>query len=324
MKVFELIHGDCLPWLRSREPHSIHAVCTDPPYGLIEFSEKEIEKLRAGKGGIWRLPPNMNGSLRDPLPRFTVLNEQQKQALADFFRTWGSEVYRVAVPGAHVVVAGNSYLQHYVQSGMLRAGFEIRGTIARLYQSFRGGDRPKNAEAEFPDVGVSLKGSYEPWMLFRKPISEQTIAANLRRWKTGGLRMLRDGKPFPEVLESGKTPRAEEAIADHPCLKPQHFMRILVRALLPLGEGLVLDPFMGAGATIAAATRVGYGSIGIELDKGYFELAQTAIPKLAALYPLFLGDVLDRLETGAPQMTAPSPAQLTMSSIEATDFTLRA
>ena len=30
-------------------------------------------------------------------------------------------------------------------------------------------------------------------------------------------------------------------------------MRIVVRALLPLGEGAVLDPFMGSGSTIAAA-----------------------------------------------------------------------
>src|SRR5260370_4450829 len=50
----------------------------------------------------------------------------------------------------------------------------------------------------------------------------------------------------------------EEAISSHPCLKPQHFMRIIVRALLPLGEGTILDPFMGSGSTIAAAKAVGY------------------------------------------------------------------
>jgi hypothetical protein len=25
--------------------------CTDPPYGLVEFSAAEVEKLRAGRGG---------------------------------------------------------------------------------------------------------------------------------------------------------------------------------------------------------------------------------------------------------------------------------
>jgi len=35
---------------------------------------------------------------------------------------------------------------------------------------------------------------------------------------------------------------------NHSCLKPQHFMRIIVRALLPLGTGAILDPFMGSGS----------------------------------------------------------------------------
>jgi site-specific DNA-methyltransferase (adenine-specific) len=110
------------------------------------------------------------------------------------------------------------------------------------------------------------------------------VAENLRKWKTGGLRRLSLDKPFPEVIPSGRTPRREAAISDHPCLKPQHFMRIIVRALLPLGEGTVLDPFMGSGSTIAAAEAVGYRSVGIEIDKDYFRLAEASIPKLAALY----------------------------------------
>jgi site-specific DNA-methyltransferase (adenine-specific) len=60
-------------------------------------------------------------------------------------------------------------------------------------------------------------------------------------------------------------------------------MRRIVRAALPLGEGVVLDPFMGAGSTIAACVAVGYRGIGIELDPAYFAMAEAAIPALAAL-----------------------------------------
>jgi site-specific DNA-methyltransferase (adenine-specific) len=60
-------------------------------------------------------------------------------------------------------------------------------------------------------------------------------------------------------------------------------MRQIVRAALPLGEGTILDPFLGGGSTIAAALAVGYPSIGVELDPKYLELARTGIPKLAAL-----------------------------------------
>jgi site-specific DNA-methyltransferase (adenine-specific) len=51
--------------------------------------------------------------------------------------------------------------------------------------------------------------------------------------------------------------------------------------VLPLGEGIILDPFAGSGSTLAAAEAVGYESIGIEKDSRYFELACKAIPKLA-------------------------------------------
>ncbi|MBI2927857.1 MAG: site-specific DNA-methyltransferase [Verrucomicrobia bacterium] len=291
--MYQVFHADCFDWLRECEPHSIHAVCTDPPYGLQEFTEKEVSKLRVGSGGVWRLPPAIGGSQRDPLPRFTVLDNAQKHELREFFHDWGKLLWPALVPGAQVCVAGHPILQPLVQVALADAGYEIRPAIMRLYFSFRGGDRPKNAEREFPDVCVTPKGAYEPWMLFRKPIAERTVAENLRRWKTGGLRRLSADKPLPDVIPSGRTPDREEGISSHPCLKPQHFMRIVVRALLPLAEGTILDPFMGSGSSIAAAEAVGYESIGVEIDEEFFRLAQSAIPRLAALYAGSAGDELE-------------------------------
>jgi site-specific DNA-methyltransferase (adenine-specific) len=60
-------------------------------------------------------------------------------------------------------------------------------------------------------------------------------------------------------------------------------MRQLVRAALPLGEGRILDPFMGSGSTIAAATACGLRSIGLETNRDYFDLAAQAIPRLSEL-----------------------------------------
>lgn len=294
MPDYQLFNCDCYDWLRRSAPNSLHAVCTDPPYGLIEFSEKELSKLRNGnRGGVWRLPPKIGGYERDPLPRFTVLNDAQKEALQTSMRDFGRLLYPVLTPGAHVCIAGHPMLQYLVQSGMAAAGFEVRPALLRLYAGFRGGDRPKGAEKQFPEVCVTPRSSYEPWMLFRKPISERTVAENLRRWGTGGLRRLRPGRPLPEIIPSGRTPTAETAVSDHPCLKPQRFLRVVVRALLPLGRGVVLDPFMGSGSTIAAAQAVGYDAIGIEIDPAYFAAAKTVIPRLAALYPDCRGDALE-------------------------------
>lgn len=275
------MNADCRAWLRARAPDSIHAVVTDPPYGLREFSELEKTKLRAGKGGVWRIPPTLDGCRRMPLPRFTTLDRAQQAEMQQFFADWARQVLRVLVPGGHVFIATNPLVSHLVYQPLLAAGFEKRGEVIRLVQTLRGGDRPKNAHREFADVSVMPRSAWEPWGLFRKPC-EGTVQDNLRKWRTGGLRRTSADRPFTDVIPCAPTRPAERRLADHPSLKPQSFMRQIVRAALPLGEGVVLDPFMGAGSTIAAAEFHHYVSIGVELDPAFFDLAVEAIPRLAA------------------------------------------
>ena len=163
-----------------------------------------------------------------------------------------------------------------------RAGFERRGEVVRLVMTMRGGDRPKGAHDEFADVTVMPRSMWEPWLLFRKPI-EGRVQDNLRKWKTGGLRRLSEERPFGDVIRSSPTRPAERAIAGHPSLKPQAFLRQVVRGMLPLGEGVVLDPFAGSGSTLAAAEAIGYEAIGVEIDPLYVGMARAVIPRLAAL-----------------------------------------
>jgi site-specific DNA-methyltransferase (adenine-specific) len=277
---YELFGGDCFDWMEARSPNSIHAIVTDPPYGLKEYTAEEKEKLRKGRGGVWRIPPSFDGCKRNPLPRFTVLNELDRDRLRKFFTRFAEHAWCVLVPGGHVFIATNPILSHLVYVPLLDAGFEKRGEVIRLVQTLRGGDRPKNAHREFPEVTVMPRSSWEPWGLFRKPC-EGRVQDNLRKWKTGALRRPCPSVPFTDVIRSAPTRPEERAIADHPSLKPQAFMRQIVRAALPLGVGTVLDPFMGAGSTNAAAVAVGYHSIGIEVDPQYFQMAEQVIPALA-------------------------------------------
>ena len=300
MDNYRLILGNCLQEIGQLEEHSIHGVCTDPPYGVVEFSPEEIVKLRNGKGGVWRIPPQLDGCVRRPLPRFSVLTAEQKQGIDDFFFAWATAIFPKIVPGGHVLLAGNPTLQMYVQNALIRAGYENRATILRVYHGFRGGDRPKNAEKEFPEVCVSPRGNYEPWMLFRKPIAEKTVAANLRKWGAGGLRMLNGGSPLPDVIPSFKTPEVERRIADHPSLKPQHLLRIFVRSLLPMGVGTIVDPFMGSGSTLAACSALNVEAVGFEVDREYFSMAEMAVPSLASLYPNMDGSELASIDTPTP------------------------
>ena len=145
--------------------------------------------------------------------------------------------------------------------------------------TMRGGDRPKGAHEEFSEVSVLPRSMWEPWLIFRKQL-EGRVQDNLRNWGTGGFRRISKEKPFGDVIQSAPTRSAERELAPHPSLKPQQFMRQLVRGVLPLGKGVVLDPFAGAGSTLAACNYVGYDSIGVERDAGYFNVAKDAIPKL--------------------------------------------
>jgi hypothetical protein len=271
-----------MAFMAARRAGSIAAIVTDPPYGLREYQPLEQAKLRRGRGGVWRIPPTLDGQVRSPLPRFTVLTEADRARLVAFFERFAEAALHVLAPGGHVIIASQPLLSHFVYGPLLGAGFEKRGEIVRLVQTLRGGDRPKNAEREFPGVSVMPRSAWEPWGVFRKPC-EGRVQDNLRRYKTGGLRRTPDDLPFADVIRSAPTRAAERAVSPHPSLKPQAFMRRVVHAALPLGQGKVLDPFMGGGSTIAAALAVGYPSIGVELDPRYFAVAERAIVKLSKL-----------------------------------------
>ena len=164
---------------------------------------------------------------------------------------------------------------------LVEGGLEFRGQIVRIVRTLRGGDRPKNAEKEFPNVSSLPRGCFEPWGLFRKPIPPRIkVSECLREFQTGGLRRISEDRPFEDVIVSERTPRKERDIADHPSLKPQSFMRQIVFAALPLGVGVVTDTFMGSGSTIASAEALGIQAFGVEKSAEYFELAKEAIPKL--------------------------------------------
>jgi DNA modification methylase len=275
--------ADCLPWLAEQPAESISAVVTDPPYGLVEYNKVNQAKLRKGRGGVWRIPPAFDGSNRKPLPRFTVLSTDEREAIRIYFEEWGAALLPVLKPGAHVLIAGNALVSPLVAEGMEMAGYERRGEIVRLVRTFRGGDRPKFGHDDYPEVSTMPRSLWEPWGLYRKPIAFRQVRDNLEAYGTGALRRPAADTPFADVFRSGITPRAERDLAPHPSVKPQAFLRAMVRAMLPLGAGVVLDTFAGCATTLAACEAMGIDGVGVERDPRYYQMACAAIPRLAAL-----------------------------------------
>ena len=58
----------------------------------------------------------------------------------------------------------------------------------------------------------------------------------------------------------------------HPTPKPEWLMQRLIQASCP-AKGVVLDPFMGGGATLRAAKDLNCRAIGIEIEEKYCEIA---------------------------------------------------
>ena len=160
---YKIIHADAFEWLARAKRCSIHAVVTDPPYGLLEYSDRELKRLKQGCGGVWRIPPSFDGCRRSPLPRFTVLAESDLDRLRAFFGRLAELLVAVLVPGAHVFIATNPLVSHLVYGPFVAAGLEKRGEIIRVVHTLRGGDRPKNAHREFAQISVMPRSCWEPW-----------------------------------------------------------------------------------------------------------------------------------------------------------------
>lgn len=67
----------------------------------------------------------------------------------------------------------------------------------------------------------------------------------------------------------------------HPYQQPQQQAEFFISRLCP-PKGLVIDPFLGSGTTLAAAARLGRRAIGIEIDRATATDAQERLRKLVA------------------------------------------
>lgn len=80
----------------------------------------------------------------------------------------------------------------------------------------------------------------------------------------------------PRMMRSVQSVRSCHGYAVHPTQKPEGIIRPLLAYSLPPG-GIVLDPFMGSGTTLAVAKQHGHRAIGIEISEEYCAKAVTRL-----------------------------------------------
>lgn len=119
-----LFHGDCIEVMQGLPDASVHAVVTDPPYGLANTDPAHVAETISR----W-----VNGE-RDYLPGGTGFMGKAWDAFVPPVAVW-DECLRVLKPGGHLLAFAGSRTLDLMTLGIRLAGFEIRDSIAWLYGS---------------------------------------------------------------------------------------------------------------------------------------------------------------------------------------------
>ena len=137
-----LYHADCLDLLAALPDNSVHAVVTDPPYGL-EFMGREWDAPWKHGGAVVRDPAVERGGFQDgsggnPYSRSRIEYGRGGGASIGYQHwctKWARECLRVLRPGGHLVAFGGTRTYHRLAVAVEDAGFEVRDSIAWLYGS---------------------------------------------------------------------------------------------------------------------------------------------------------------------------------------------
>lgn len=151
--------GDAVKLTRKLLPDSsVHAIVTDPPYGL-EFMGEEWDKFRPSSGILEQYSQTFRSEgkfakagLKDAVrirPSYGMSSGPRPGgkpigtwwglggaiAYQSWTTSWAREALRILKPGASMLVMGGTRTYHRMVCGVEDAGFEIKDTILHCYNS---------------------------------------------------------------------------------------------------------------------------------------------------------------------------------------------
>ncbi len=254
-----LYRGDARD-MSALEPQSVHLVLTSPPYWTLK-------EYRDSEGQLGHV-------------------EDYDQFLQELDKVW-KQCFHALVPGGRLIcVVGDVCLSRRENSG--------RHTVVPLHSSIQEHCRKlgfdnlapiiwhkiSNAAYEVEGGSTFLGKPYEP-----NSVIKNDIEFILMERKPGGYRTpdistkvlsvisAENHKKWFQQIWSGVTGASTK---QHPAPYPLELAERLVRMFSFVGD-TVLDPFMGTGTTTVAAAKWGRNSIGFEIDRHYYKMAQKRI-----------------------------------------------
>jgi site-specific DNA-methyltransferase (adenine-specific) len=247
-----LYNDDCLKIMAAIPSASIDAVICDPPYGTTPCK--------------W-----------DSVIPFEPMWEQLKRII----KPNGAIVLFSSQPFTSALVMSNPEMYKYEWVWEKPNGTNF---ISTKYQPFRVHENILVfgfGAITFTKSGNTL--AYNPQKTAGKPYTATTGEAE----RSGVHRPGSDMAGYTTVNTGDRMPRTVQKFNPekglHPTQKPVALMEYLIKTYTNEGE-IVLDFTMGSGTTGVAAVNLNRHFVGIELDKGYFDIAQTRIKAAEALH----------------------------------------
>jgi modification methylase len=240
---------------------SIHLVVTSPPYWTLKTYNKS---------------PDQMGHIEDYETFLTELDRVWEQCL------------RILVPGGRVVCVVGDVLLSRRQNNGEHVCVPLHASIQEHCRKLGFSNlapiiwyKIANVVYEASGNGAGFLGKpYEP-----NAVIKNDIEFILMFRKPGGYRSPSIGTRLLSIIPSERYSQWFQQIwsgvtgastKKHPAPYPIELAERLVRMFSFVGD-VVLDPFMGTGTTTVAAAKTGRNSIGIEIDREYFALAESRI-----------------------------------------------
>lgn len=182
--------GDSRDVVRGLEDNSVDSLVGDPPYALVSIVKRFANSPRSERTENTDNPYGRTGR--------GFMGQRWDTGETAFSADFWAECLRVLKPGGHLIMSSGTRTYHRLAVAVEDAGFEIRDMLSWLY----GSGFPKSHDVskglgrmlagpslreEWEGWGTALKPACEPCVFARKPLSEDTVAANVLRWGTGAI-----------------------------------------------------------------------------------------------------------------------------------------
>ena len=207
-----VILGDCLEVLRQYPDNYFSSIITDPPAG-ISFMGKDWDKNKGGRdnwcrwmstialeckrvlkpGGhalVWAIPRTSHWTAM----AWEDAGWEVRDRIAHVFGSGFPKSMDVSKAIDKMYGAEREIISSYKATGTARNSKHIGAKthsaigdykidVEQIYQTV-----PSTNEAkQWEGWGTALKPAVEDWWLFRKPLSEKTVAKNVLKWGTGAI-----------------------------------------------------------------------------------------------------------------------------------------